>query len=380
MELQVYPDRPGVYFLVKEDSVVYVGQTKSLRNIWSGSRHRDKPHDRLFYIECVLKDAKALEGACIAYFKPRHNKMITVNKASDTLVESVLRGSPLLRMRGVKPNIEGPFTYEYPRPSVTVDGVVFGYDENDQEDPLQLLLIRRNGAPFIGRWALPGGFVEVSDHGGQGEDLDVAARREIQEETQLAVSHLEQLYTFGTPQRDPRGRVISVAYLALVRKCEYSPIGGSDASEAKWVGVKRLFHPQAFKGIEEQRKEYLGLWVEKEGQGLQPQFAFDHERVIRMALDRLRGKIVYSPVGLNLMPPKFTLAELRGLYESILGGKIDASNFSKRILATDILVALDERESGGGRPATVFRFDEEKYQRAADNGGLFNLNISVTKT
>ena len=173
-----------------------------------------------------------------------------------------------------------PFTYEYPRPALTVDCVVFGFDGGG----LQVLLIRRALEPFLGSWALPGGFVDMD------EDLDQAARRELQEETHLSRVFLEQLFTFGTPGRDPRGRVVSVAYYALVRPDQHPATGDSDASEAAWHPVDQL-----------------------------PPLAFDHTQIIAKALERLRGKIRYQPVGFELLPKHFTLTQLQSLYEAILG-------------------------------------------------------------
>lgn len=227
-----------------------------------------------------------------------------------------------------------PFTYDYPRPALTVDCVVFGFDG----DGLQVLLIRRGLEPFLGAWALPGGFV------GMDEDLDQAARRELEEETHLSRVFLEQLATFGTPGRDPRGRVVSVAYYALVRPDQHPACGDSDASEAAWHPVGRV-----------------------------PALAFDHALILRKALERLRGKIRYQPVGFELLPRRFTLTQLQSLYEAILGRDIDKRNFRKKLLAFDLLIPLDAFTSGAHRPARLYRFDRRKYAALARRGFLFEL-------
>jgi 8-oxo-dGTP diphosphatase len=226
------------------------------------------------------------------------------------------------------------FTYEYPRPALTVDCVVFGFDDVD----LQLLLIRRALEPFSDSWALPGGFVDMD------EDLDQAARRELEEETHLTQVFLEQLFTFGAAGRDPRGRVVSVAYYALVRPDQHPARADSDASEAAWHSVNEL-----------------------------PPLAFDHIQVIDKALERLRGKIRYQPVGFELLPTHFTLAQLQSLYEAILGRSLDKRNFRKKLLAFDFLVPLNKFTSGAHRPARLYRFDRRKYDTLVRRGFHFEL-------
>lgn len=225
-------------------------------------------------------------------------------------------------------------TYEYPRPALTVDCVVFGFDG----EGLQLLLIRRGIEPFLGAWALPGGFVRMD------EDLDAAARRELMEETGVRNLFLEQLYTFGTPDRDPRGRVVSVAYLALVRPEEHPASGDTDAAEAKWFPVTAL-----------------------------PELAFDHARIVETARERLRGKIRWQPVGFELLPEKFTLTDLQSLYEAILGRSLDKRNFRKKLLQFDFVVALDEYRTGRNRPARLHRFDRKQYEHLLHAGIHFEL-------
>lgn len=227
-----------------------------------------------------------------------------------------------------------PYTYEFPRPALTVDCVVFGFDVNG----LQILLIRRGVEPFLGDWALPGGFVQMD------EDLDTAARRELAEETQLESVFLEQIHTFGAPERDPRGRVVSVAYYALVRPDQHPAAGGTDASEAAWHSLEKL-----------------------------PPLAFDHSLILGKALERLRGKIRYQPIGFELLPRRFTLGQLQALYEAILGQPIDKRNFRKKLLAFDFLIPTDDFATGPHRPARLHRFDRRKYDALVRRGFLFEL-------
>ena len=216
-----------------------------------------------------------------------------------------------------------PHTYEYPRAALTVDCVVFGLDEGE----LKVLLIQRGIAPFKGRWALPGGFVRVE------ETVDDAARRELSEETGLTDVFLEQLYTFGAVKRDPRERVVSVAYYALVKLAEHPATGATDASDAGWFPATQL-----------------------------PDLAFDHAEILEMALERLRGKVRYEPIGFELLPEKFTLSQLQHLYEAVLQTPLDKRNFRKKLLAMGALIPLkDKLRAGAHRPAQLFRFDDKKY-------------------
>lgn len=238
------------------------------------------------------------------------------------------------------------FTYEHPRPSLTVDPVIFGFDAEDATPVLRVLLIKRADNPFKGMWAIPGGFVEVSDNGNQGESIDDAARRELEEETGIKVAYLEQLYTFGTPGRDPRGRVISVAYMALVRQQDYVVTAGSDAAEAHWFAVEdALDHGK---------------------------LAFDHRDILKLAVQRLQGKVRYAPIGFNLLPSKFTLKELQRFYEVILMRYIDKANFRKRILAMNILAEAGVQDTKY-RASKLYRFDKKAYDKAVKDG--FNFEI-----
>jgi 8-oxo-dGTP diphosphatase len=227
------------------------------------------------------------------------------------------------------------YTYAHPRPALAVDCAVFGLDR----DGLQALLIRRGIAPYAGRWALPGGFVKLD------ESLDDAARRELREETGLERVFLEQLYTYGEPDRDPRERVVSVAYYALVRLADHRVQAATDASDAAWFALDDL-----------------------------PQLAFDHDRILATALARLQGKLRYVPIGFELLPPKFTLSQLQNLYEQVLGRPLDKRNFRKKALALGILDELDEVEQDvAHRAARLYRFDQRSYQRMVKDGFHFEL-------
>ena len=228
-----------------------------------------------------------------------------------------------------------PYTYEYPRPALTVDCVVFGFDEGE----LKVLLIQRELPPFRGKWAFPGGFVRID------ETLEEAARRELQEETGLTKVFLEQLYTFGDLDRDPRERVVSVAYYALVKLSEYSVKAASDARQAAWFCVSDV-----------------------------PKLAFDHDHILEVALQRLKGKVRYQPIGFELLPPKFTLTHLQHLYETVLETQLDKRNFRKKILSMELLEELDEIEQDvAHRAARLYRFDQRKYEQLKKRGFNFEL-------
>ena len=226
-------------------------------------------------------------------------------------------------------------TYAYPRPALTVDAVVFGLDDED----LKVLLIRRGLEPFQDRWALPGGFVRV------GESLEGAVRRELQEETGVVQVFLEQLYTFGAVGRDPRKRVVTVAYFALVRLSDHRIKAATDACDAAWFSVS-------------------------EARGL----AFDHDGIVVAAHERLKSKVRYQPIGFELLPPQFTLSQLQRLYETVLETSLDKRNFRKKILGMDFLVPLDEvQKDVAHRAARLYRFDRKKYLQLQKRG--FNFEI-----
>ena len=228
-----------------------------------------------------------------------------------------------------------PHTYDYPRPALTVDCVVFGLDDED----LKVLLIERRAEPFAGCWALPGGFVEVS------ETLDAAARRELAEETGLTNVYLEQLYTFGEVDRDPRERVVSVAHYALVNIRDHTVSAATDARQARWF---RVLNP--------------------------PPLAFDHTDILALAHRRLQGKVRYQPIGFELLPEKFTLSQLQHLYETILQRPLDKRNFRRRVQAMGVLTDTGQMQRDvAHRAARLYRFNESAYRRLVRQGYLFEL-------
>jgi 8-oxo-dGTP diphosphatase len=206
------------------------------------------------------------------------------------------------------------------RVMVAVDVIAFCV----RRDELQVLLVQRKHPPFEGMWAAPGGFIRAD------ESLEDAACRELAEETSLSNIYLEQLYTFGDPNRDPRGRVISVAYFALLPTPGVRLQAGSDAARVAWHPVSNL-----------------------------PELAFDHADIINYALTRLRYKLEYSHVGFQLLPEEFTLTELQAAYEIILGESLDKRNFRRKILQAGILEETGQYRSGEGRPAKLYRYRED---------------------
>lgn len=209
------------------------------------------------------------------------------------------------------------YTYDYPHPAVTVDVAVFTIQDND----LKVLLIQRAGEPFAGMWALPGGFV------GMRESLRRAAWRELREETGVRAAFLEQLSAFGHPDRDPRERVITVAYYALLPFGRLRIRAASDARDARLFGLGDL-----------------------------PQLAFDHQKILRRARERLKSKVNDPVIALQLMPESFTLSELQSGYELILEEKLDKRNFRKKVQGLGLIEATGElRRTGPYRPARLYR-------------------------
>lgn len=209
------------------------------------------------------------------------------------------------------------FCYSHPHPAVTTDIVLFTV----RDERLQALLIRRRNPPFQGNWALPGGFLDMD------EDLAACAKRELEEETGIRNVYLEQLYTFGKPGRDPRERVISVAYYALTASEQLTLKPSSDATEAAWFAFDEL-----------------------------PELAFDHRDIIAKAHERLVAKLDYSTIAFQFLPKQFTLSELQDVYETIRSERIDKRNFRKWILSQDLIEATgDERRNGSHRPAQLYR-------------------------
>lgn len=204
--------------------------------------------------------------------------------------------------------------------AVTVDVIIFTL----HKDNLQVLLIKRRYPPFEGMWAIPGGFVDID------EGLEEAAHRELLQETGWGNVYLEQLYTFGKPGRDPRMRVVSVAYFAAIPWTATQLRSGDDVVEAAWHSMKEL-----------------------------PSLAFDHADILNYALTRLRNKMEYSNVGFRLLPKEFTLTELQRAYEIVLDEKLDKRNFRRKILRSMILEEASSFRTGEGRPAKLYRFRED---------------------
>lgn len=223
---------------------------------------------------------------------------------------------------------ENKYCYRYPHPAVTTDCVIFGFDG----ERLQVLLIERGIDPYKGRWAFPGGFLKMD------ETAEEGALRELKEETGLEGAYMEQFHTFSAPERDPRERVITIAYYALVKIQEVK--GGDDAASARWFPLDEI-----------------------------PSLAFDHDYILRMATQRLRERIHFQPIGFELLPEKFTLKELQLLYEAILGINFDRRNFAKKMMHLEILTDLEETVwPTPKREAKLYKFNAEKYEELKRKG------------
>ncbi|MBL4706677.1 MAG: NUDIX hydrolase [Flavobacteriales bacterium] len=221
---------------------------------------------------------------------------------------------------------------------VAVDAIVFGYSK---EEGVSILLIKRKYPPFKGDWAIPGGFVEDQ------ESLESAVERELLEETGVKINYLEQLYTFGKPDRDPRKRILSVAYFGLVKSSQFNKLKAStDAEDAQWFNIKKL-----------------------------PKLAFDHDNILKIAIERLRGKIIYQPIGFELLDKKFPFSDLEKLYSTMLDRPIDRRNFKKKVMHLGILDELDEKakQTGAGRPGNLFRFNKGNYKKLQKDGMHFEI-------
>ena len=222
----------------------------------------------------------------------------------------------------------GTYTYDYPRPAVTTDCVIFGFDS----EGLSVLLIERGIEPFKGCWAFPGGFMQMD------EDAQTGAKRELKEETGLEADYIEQFGTFTEVNRDPRGRVVTIAYFALVKKTEVK--GADDAAQAKWFPIDSI-----------------------------PPLAFDHDRILRVALKALREKIHFEPVGFELLHHVFTMPQLQDLYESILQVKFDRRNFASKMLKLGILNEVnDGTVRKGTRNPIKYSFNKESYDQMKAKG------------
>lgn len=276
---------------------------------------------------------------------------------------------------------------KYKKPSVTVDTLIFTIGEHETDNyrelenkELEILLIRRKGHPFKGKWAIPGGFVNIS------ESIDEAAQRELKEETGVENVYLEQLYTWGEVNRDPRMRVISTSYMALVNKEQLKVKAGDDAEDAKWfsLSTKILRENKEYEGSKTTYEKVIALTLKSHDEELYSEIkiiktivgnivktnieqivnnmiAFDHGKIIFYALERLKNKIEYTDIAFNLMSEYFTLTELQNVYEVILNKEFTAANFRRKIGNMVIETEMYSNEIGnkkkGHRPAKLYSFN-----------------------
>lgn len=225
-------------------------------------------------------------------------------------------------------NEELKYCYKYPHPSVTTDCVIFGFGGTK----LSVLLVKRGVEPYKGRWAFPGGFMNMD------ESAEEGALRELQEETGLKGAYIRQFHTFTAPERDPRERVITIAYYALVRMQEVA--GGDDADDARWFTLDEV-----------------------------PQLAFDHDQILRKAQKALRQQIHFEPIGFELLPEAFTIKELQNLYEAILDVHFDRRNFYNKMKRLEMLDATNEKVNPSKKKkAILFRFNKAKYNELKQKG------------
>ncbi len=223
--------------------------------------------------------------------------------------------------------------------AITVDNVIFGFDDGE----IKILLIKRGTTPFKGKWALPGDFAHPD------EDLDFASARVLKELTGLSNVYLEQVQSFGHPNRHPDGRVITVAYFSLIKISDFALQASGWASGAQWMSLKDI-----------------------------PELAFDHNEILDACFSKLQRRVRVQPIGFELLPPKFTLTDLQQLYHAILlpppDKSIDKRNFRKKILAMDLLIDLNELQEGvAHRPAKLYRFDPSKYRKLVESGFSFEV-------
>ncbi|MFC0184422.1 8-oxo-dGTP diphosphatase [Pseudarcicella hirudinis] len=227
------------------------------------------------------------------------------------------------------------FTYSYPHPAVTVDCIIFGFDGQT----LRVLLIQRAIEPFAQSWALPGAFLL------ENESLEECASRVLQKECNISGVYLEQLFTFGEPARDPRERVLSIAYLGLIKTSDFELIAGNNELRVAWKDLSETTN-----------------------------LAFDHNQILQTALTRIRGKIKYQPIGFELLDSKFTIPQLQQLYEAILGKNLDRRNFRKKLLSTKLLRQLSEKQQNVAHKAAYFyEFDRDQYLQLMQDGIYLEL-------
>lgn len=230
--------------------------------------------------------------------------------------------------------------YKYPLEEyfvfgLSIDCVVFGYHEGE----IKVLLVQRDAEPFKGHWALIGDLVEPD------QNLKDAANKVLEKLTGLKDIYMKQFFTFGSVDRHPLGRVVTVGYFSLVNSMDYKPIASSWAKSAEWFNINNL-----------------------------PELAFDHHKILLKGIETLKYEVRHKPTGFELLPTKFTLLELQLLYEALLGYKFDKSNFRKKILEMNILKPLNEvKENVAHRPAKLFKFDVKRYRLLEQKGFSFEL-------
>jgi len=223
---------------------------------------------------------------------------------------------------------EKSYAYKYPRPAVTTDCVIFGFDGKD----LNIALIERGLEPFKGYWALPGGFIKMD------ETVEECARRELEEETGARVLYMEQLHVFSEVDRDPRERVLTVAFYALVSKSDYNLVGGDDAASAAWFPWDEL-----------------------------PPLAFDHQKIVKTAKERLRERLRTAPLAFKLLGEKFKMSELQRLYELINHTTYDRRNFQRKMRSSGFIAeeGIDSTPTAS-RPPQLYSFNELSYKKKAE--------------
>lgn len=230
--------------------------------------------------------------------------------------------------------VEKPYYQEHPTFHVAVDSIIFGFEQRE----LKLLIHKRQFEPAKGEWSLFGGFVQ------RDESLDEAAGRILNEHTGLQNIYMEELQSYGEVDRDPAGRVISVAYFALIPAGEFTEAGKSK-SGARWVSLKEL-----------------------------PPLIMDHMLMVEKGLRRLKRRAATQPIGFELLPPEFTMPQLQALYEAIYQTELDKRNFRKKILAMDVLIKLDTKDkSSSKKGAWLYRFDQKKYNKLMEGGYNFTI-------
>ncbi len=221
---------------------------------------------------------------------------------------------------------------------LAVDAIVFGYNNKE----LHVLLVKQKYGMMKDKWVLVGGFVKND------ESLKDAVIRELKEEAGIKVNYLEQLYTFGDNiERDPRMRVVSVAYYALVNSTKLNPVADTDAKDAKWFPISEV-----------------------------PKLGYDHNAILKLAHERLKNKLKYQPIGFDLLPTEFLFSDLEHLYMQILDTDIDRRNFRKKLLSFDILDEMNKKVAEKrGRPASLYKFNKKKYNELCKTGFHFEINF-----